>query len=349
MGVAHWAIFALAWPLCFGELARLRRDQPKVDPLLDNLAQHTKDTKIAALSAKAIAAASRAQAAAAQTNTMKIKTQQIEVQNKLKKPYLDDALEMANQASKEAVADAKKAIAALEETRALSKVVIADAKRLAIAEVKSELTAKYNSLAEWRKKVLDNPYERAQQAGLAAAKPYNDMIKKFYARIGQYQLEASNLMKKANGLAGDAAGLAGGAQGRLDGGDKLGANQDMNQAVALKKTSAKYAAAASALHAEANKMNEMIATYVAAGHLAAWHAAYKADPDVLPPPPVNPNIAFTPAPPTLLQKSDKLEEKLDMKSSMKLKTEIEAVEDDSEKLVSDFVWALLSNPQPAIA
>merc|ERR1719421_161503 len=169
---------------------------------------------------------------------MKIKTQQIEVQNKLKKPYLDDALEMANQAS-------KKAIAALEETRALSKVVIADAKRLAIAEVKSELTAKYNSLAEWRKKVLDNSYERAQQAGLAAAKPYNDMIKKFYARIGQYQLEAANMMKKANALAGDAAGLAGGAQGRLDGGDKLGANQDMNQAVALKKTSAKYAAAAS--------------------------------------------------------------------------------------------------------
>jgi len=351
MGVAHWAVFALAWRLCFGELARLRRDQPTVSPTLDNLAQHTKDTKIAALKAKAVAAASRAQSAAAQASTMKIKTQQIVVQNKLKQPYLDDALAMANQASKEAVADAKKAIAALEETRALSKVVIADAKRLAIAEVKSELTAKYNSLQEWREKVLANPYEKAQQAGLAAAKPYNDMIKKFYARIGQYQLEASNLMKKANGLASDAAGLAGGAQGRLDGGDKLGANQDLNTAVALKKSSAKYAAAASALHAEANKMNEMIATYVAAGHLAAWHAAYKADPDVLPPPPVNPNIAFTPPPPTLLQKSEKLEEKNDISSGMKLKKEIEALEDKSEQLVSDFVWGILSDSQrqPATA
>merc|ERR1719217_867610 len=170
---------------------------------------------------------------------------------------------------------------------------------MAVEEVKAGLTAKYKALEEWRSKVLDNPYERAQQAGIKAAKPYNDMIKKFYARIGQYQFEAANMMKKANALSSDAAGLSGGAQGRMDGGDVIGANQDINTAVGLKKSSQKYAAAASALHSQANQMNDMIATYVAAGHLAAWNAAYKADPDVLPPPPLDPNVAFTPPPPTL--------------------------------------------------
>merc|ERR1719321_1650808 len=75
-------------------------------------------------------------------------------------------------------------------------------------------------------------------------------------------------------------------------------------ASAMKKTSAKFAGAANALHAEANQMNRLIAEYVAAGHQAAWMAAYKADPDALPPPPTNPNYAFTPPPPALLQTKD---------------------------------------------
>lgn len=299
MGVAQWVVFALAWPLCFARLRTQLHGPPEVSGVLDKLATDTKDAKVAALKAKAVAAASRAQSAAAQAATEKIQAKQIEVQNKMKKPELDDALAMATEASKEAVEAAKLAVAALDETRALSPVAIADAKRLAVAEIKTELTAKYKALDEWRNTVLDNPYERAQQAGAAAAKPYNDMIKKFYARIGQYQLEAANMMKKANALAGDSASLAGGAQGRMDGGDVIGANQDLNTAVGLKQTSQKYAASASALHAQANNMNNMIATYVAAGHLAAWHAAYKADPNVLPPPPSDPNVVFTPAPPTL--------------------------------------------------
>jgi len=305
MGFAHGLVFVLAWPLCCARLRDLR-GPPEVSGVLDTVAKNTKDVKVAALKTKAAAAASRAQSAAAQASTEKIQTQQLEVQNKMKKPELDDALKMATQASKEAVADAKKAVAALEEVRRLSKVAIADAKVMAVAEVKSELTNKYHSLEEWRSKVLDNPFERAQKAGLAAAKPYNDMIKKFYARIGAYQDVAAGMMKKANALAGDAASLSGGAQGRMDGGDTIGANQDLNTAVGLKKSSQKYAASAAALHAEANNMNKMIAEYVAAGHLAAWHAAYNADPDVLPPPPVDPNTAFTPPPPSLLQKDEKL-------------------------------------------
>merc|ERR1719326_2127411 len=73
----------------------------------------------------------------------------------------------------------------------------------------------------------------------------------------------------------------------------------------MKSTSAKFAGAANALHAQANQMNRIIAEYIAAGHMAAWHAAYAADPDALPPPPVNPNYAFTPPPPALLQKGEK--------------------------------------------
>ena len=52
----------------------------------------------------------------------------------------------------------------------------------------------------------------------------------------------AKMMAKANSLAAGASGLAGGAQGRLDGGDAIGANQDLFTATAMKGSSEKYAA-----------------------------------------------------------------------------------------------------------
>merc|ERR550514_1628642 len=104
-------------------------------------------------------------------------------------------------------------------------------------------------------------------------------------------------MGKANSLAGGAQGLAGGAQGKFDGGDPVGANQDVMTANAMRTSSGSYASAAQALEGEAQNMNKWIAEYISAGHMAAWRAEYEADPDALPPPPVNPNYAFTPPPP----------------------------------------------------
>merc|ERR1719453_2425145 len=120
------------------------------------------------------------------------------------------------------------------------------------------------------------------------------MIRQFYARQAQYQDAAAKMMGKANSLASGAAELAGGAQGRLDGGDAIGANQDLFTATAMKGTSEKYASAASALQSQASVMEKYIAEYVAAGHLAAWTEMYKTDPDALPPPPTDVNHAFNP-------------------------------------------------------
>merc|ERR1719375_2118373 len=122
------------------------------------------------------------------------------------------------------------------------------------------------------------------------------MIKAFYKRIGQYQKAARGMMGKANGMASSAQGIASGAQGRLNGGDSIGANQDIMTANAMRKTAGQLAGSSQALQAEADNMMKWIGEYTVAGHMAAWHAEYEADPDVIPPPPVNPNYAFTPPP-----------------------------------------------------
>jgi len=275
----------------------LRRTPPAVNPLLDKLASQSADAKIAAMKAKAVAAAARTQSAAAQAATFKLQAEKVEMQNNMKYPELEDHLKMAEVAAKKAVEASKVAVGAYKTTQDIAKTAIEEAKKMAIAEVQAELTRKYNQLEDWRSKVLDSPYERAQKAGIEAAAPYNNMIRNFYARQAQYQDVAAKMMAKANSLAAGSAGLAGGAQGRLNGGDAIGANQDLFTATAMKGTSEKYASAATALQSQASVMEKYIAEYTAAGHLAAWNAMYKTDPDALPPPPRNPNYAFTPAPP----------------------------------------------------
>merc|ERR1719393_301916 len=116
----------------------------------------------------------------------------------MKAPELKQHLEMAEQAAKKAVEASKVAVGALHKTQDIAKTAIEEAKRMAVAEVQAELTLKYHELEEWRTKVLDSPYERAQKAGLAAAQPFNNMIRQFYARQAQYQDAASKMMAKAN-------------------------------------------------------------------------------------------------------------------------------------------------------
>lgn len=290
----HWFALALACAQCHAML----RGPPAVNPLLDSLTSKAVDAKIVALKAKGAAAAERTLSAASQAATAKLQAEKVAMENVMKAPELKQHLEMAEQAAKKAVEASKVAVGALHKTQDIAKTAIEEAKKMAVAEVQAELTRKYHELEEWRSKVLDSPYERAQKAGLAAAQPFNAMIRQFYARQAQYQDAAAKMMAKANSLASGASGLAGGAQGRLNGGDAIGANQDLFTATAMKGTSEKYASAANALQSQASTMEKYIAEYVAAGHLAAWTEMYKTDPDALPPPPTDVNHAFTPAPPS---------------------------------------------------
>lgn len=290
----NWLVLAVGYTQCHAML----RGPPAVNPLLDALASRSADAKIAALKAKGAAAAERTLSAASQAATAKLQSEKLAMQNVMKEPELQDHSKMAEEAAKKAVEASKVAVGALHKTEDIAKTAVEEAKKMAIAEVQAELTKKYHDLDEWRSKVLDSPYERAQKAGLAAAQPYNNMIRQFYARQAQYQDAAAKMMAKANSLASGASGLAGGAQGRLNGGDAIGANQDLFTATAMKGTSEKYASAAQALQGQASVMEKYIAEYVAAGHLAAWTEMYKTDPDALPPPPTDVNHAFTPAPPS---------------------------------------------------
>jgi len=293
----HWLVFSVASTHGHALLRGDGSSPPAVNPLVDELSKRSADAKIAAMKAKAVAAAARTQSSAAQASTSEMQAEKVLMQNTMKYGVLTDHLKMAEEAAKKAVEASKVAVGALKATQEIAKTAEEEAKKMAIAEVQAELTRKYKELDEWRSKVLDSPYDRAQKAGIEAAQPYNNMIRNFYARQAQYQDVASKMMAKANSIAAGAAGLAGGAQGRLNGGDAIGANQDLFTATAMKATSEKYASAANALQGQASTMEKYIAEYTAAGHLAAWNAMYKTDPDALPPPPRDPNYAFTPAPP----------------------------------------------------
>lgn len=292
-----WGLLLVSLAEAAASLVASNRAPPLVNGAIDSLQSGTSAAKIAALKAKAAAAVSRAQAAAALASTSEVHVEQLKMQNEKKKPQLADSLAVAKEATVEAVAAAKEAVAALAEVKAVAKTAVADARRLAVEEVKQELTNKYHQLEQWRSKVLDDPYTRAKKAGAKAAAPFNKMIKAYYGRIGQYQLVAGGMMSKANKLAAGAQSVAGGAQGRYNGGDTIGANQDIMTANAMRKQSAGLAGAANALQGEAKNMNQWIGQYIAAGHMAAWRAEYDADPDVIPPPPLNPDYAFTPPPP----------------------------------------------------
>lgn len=291
-------VAALAAPMVArGAAVRGLRAPPTVSGDVNDLVGGAADTKVAAFNAKAAAATVRARAVAAQAAATATRAEELQVTNEAKKPVLEKDLGVATSQAIAANKAANGAVAALAQTKAIAATAVDDAKKLAVEEVKARLKDMYHRLDEWRSHVLNSPYDNARAAGKRATKPYNDMIRKIRGKIGNFQLQASTYMGQANSLENGAEGIAAGAQGKLDSGDVVGANQDLMTAQSMQGRAAAEASAASSLQAQANGMNHLIAKYVQAGHMAAWKAEYLADPDALPPPPQDPNYAFTPPPP----------------------------------------------------
>lgn len=272
-------------------------DPPVVDGVKNDLQINTAASKISALKIKTVFATNSAQAAAAQANTARIHVEELYVKtmnimpelNAIKKVAMSQAA-MANEASKETIATKK----AME---AQMKAVEENSKLLAVAEVKKLFKFKYKQLSDWRHKVLTNPWEKGQVASAVAAKPYFKMMGHFAASQAVYGLESGAAKSASAADAANAAALAGGVEAKKAAGDPIGAAQDLEMANALKIQSAQLGARASTLDGQMAAQANVVPQYAGAAHVAAWNAEYAQNPDGVPPPPLDPNFAFTPAPP----------------------------------------------------
>lgn len=272
-------------------------EPPLVDPVKNELQIGTASAKISTLKVKSVFAANSAQAAAAQANTARLNVEEIYVKTKAVMPELNAIKKVATKQAASANAASKDSVTAFKGMEKAAKPIIDKSKQLAVVEVKKLLKEKYHELSDWRNKVLTNPWEKGQVAGAKAAIPYFKMQGNYAASMNAYTLEAGSLRSQSNADKENAEKLAAGVEARKEGGDPIGAAQDQEMANALEVQSQQLAAKAGEMEGTVSTMRDVVPLYGSAANIASWNANYAANPDGLPPPPVDPNFAFTPAPP----------------------------------------------------
>lgn len=257
----------------------------------------TAAAKISALKVKTAFASNSAQAAAAQSSTARIKVEEMYLKTKALLPELKAIKKVAARQSAAANAASKDTVKAAKAMEKQRKAVVESSKLLAVQQVKKLLKQKYHELSDWRHKVLTNPWEKGQVERTKAAAPYFATMGAFGGSMVAHGLEAGAMKAQAASDAANAKSLAAGVEAKRKAGDPIGAAQDEELANALKIQSAQLADRGATLDGQIASMSNVLPQYSGAANGAAWNAEYAANPDGLPPPPVDPNFAFTPAPP----------------------------------------------------
>lgn len=279
----------------YGQQPTLSTDPDKND--LNQMQKMAADAKIAASKIKVVYAANTAMAAAAQARTAEYQIANTYVHTMAIPPELAAIKKVAEAHAAKAEEAVKTASGAYKDLEAIVKTSVVDSQKLAVAGVQQLFRDKYHELASWREHVLTNPWERAQVAATKAAVPYFKMMGSFGASMAGYGLEASTMRSQAASDAANAKALADGVEEKKKT-DPIGAAQDDEMAKALKLQSEQLNGRAATLEGQVASMQNAVPEYASAAHMAAWNAEYATNPDGLPPPPLNPNFAYTPPPPT---------------------------------------------------
>lgn len=270
---------------------------PEVDSVKNDLQINTAAAKISALRVKTVFASNSAQAAAAQASSARIQVEELYVKTKNIMPELKAIKKVAKSKAAEANAASKDTLASVKGMETQMKPVIENSKLLAVQMVKSLLKEKYAELSDWRHKVLRNPWAQGQVDATKAAAPYFKTMGTFAGSMAVYGLESGAMKSQSAADAANAKSLAGGVEAKREAGDLIGAAQDEEMATALSTQSQQLAARGATLDSQIASMKNVVPQYAAAARSAAWNAEYAANPDSVPPPPLDPNFAFTPAPP----------------------------------------------------
>lgn len=289
------ALFATAQAvlLACGHTLRGINDPPIVDSVKNSLQINTAAAKISALKVKTVFASNSAQAAAAQASTARIRVEEMYLKTQALLPELKAIKKMAARQSASANAASKDTVKTAKAMEKQRKAVVESSKLLAVQQVKILLKQKYHELSDWRHKVLTNPWAKGQVDRTKAAAPYFKMMGAFGGSMVAYGLEAGAMKSQAASDAANAKSLAGGVDAKREAGDPIGAAQDEEMASALKIQSGQLAARGATLDSQIGSMQNVMPQYNGAAASAAWNAEYAANPDGLPPPPVDPNFAFS--------------------------------------------------------
>lgn len=269
----------------------------KVNPRADTLEFGSVGAKIDGSRKRAVAALVRARAAQARSNALEMYVEQLKLESESKTSILQDMASQASTQSAQAEAKSSQAVKAYKSMKTSEKKTIADAGKYAVEEVQKMFSQSFDDLGEWREEVLRDTHEDAKRAASVAAEPYQRMTNVFTDRTQAYIGQANSWALQANKAFAESKEMAAEAQKKMNGGDAIGANQDLEAARSMHEQAAELAQKAKTLQATAVKMNQQRNLYIAATSAASARARYDNDPDAMPPLPLDPNTAYTPPPP----------------------------------------------------
>jgi len=277
-----------------------RYDPPLlVNPRADSLETGSVGAKISGSRKRAVASLVRAQSAQARSNALEMYVEQVKLESESKTAILQDMASQATSQSTQAEAKSGQAVKAFKKMKSTEKSTIADARKLAVEEVQKLFSGSFKELGPWRTEVLRDTNKDANLKAAKAAAPYERMTNIFTDRIQGFLGQARSSAMQANEDFKESKVMAADAQRRMEGGDIIGANQELQQARSMQEKSQAMSERAKYLQATANTMNGQRSLYMSAAAAATNRARYDADPNSLPPLPLDPNTAYTPQPPAI--------------------------------------------------
>lgn len=255
-------------------------------------------SKVEELKSQTLAAAAQAGAAAADSRAAALRAQRVGLMSEVELARVKRAIPEATEQAAKAAELSKGATSVLQEAQAYaSEQAVESAESLAVQAVQDFFTGRYQELEDWRKTVLQDPWEAGRQAAVAAAEPYEQAEADAMAKAKVFQDQASKLATAAKQELDAATKLSKAAALKQISGDVSGRNRNSELSLSLRKHSEELSTYAKKLKAEGEKMASQAPQLAEQARSSAWAAEQKENPEALPPLPFNPNLAYTPPPP----------------------------------------------------
>lgn len=290
-----YASWLLGWSVFSASGAGLKI-QPLLNPRSHILETGSIAAKVAGSTDRAFAAISRAWVAQSVAAASEMSAEELATDSLTKATELKDMSSQATAQANVAGIANEDAINAVRTMESSASETVSQAKEMAVQRVQQLLASKYQELDTWRKDVLKDPYVQASKAVPKAQEPYNRALNSLYDRIQSYQSEIASTARQATQESVDAQTVSDQAEAKMQGGDIIGANQDLQLARSMLTRAGDLAHNAETLQASAAEMNNMVPLYYSAGLAAVASADHEGNPNSMPPFQMDPNIAFGPPP-----------------------------------------------------
>lgn len=269
-------------------------EQVDVDQQVEKFVDKRFEANIAELGSYTGAATATAAAAAEEATAAEERVEQLDLTNQVQEARAQGALNRIQSEAQDAVGFTSEVAKTITEAKKISKEAVSKAEVLGQKAVEKMFESKYKSLDGWRKEVLTNNWENARQAGRKAFEPYVRVMDVANERSNKYKAASVSLSNVASSLADQASKASLTAGMKRMNGDTEGAAVLSGVAKGLRSHSQELKTYAENLGAESETLSKNAPTYMERGVMAAKRARYDANPEYLPPLPINPDFAYVP-------------------------------------------------------